>query len=226
MTTTTDPTCLDPNAGTATLTVTVGPPPYVITLKKGGILEPGYPDTVNVSPFVATGLDFGNYSFDVYNIDSCNIDINPFMLNEPTGCCPTSCTVTGGPGGNVCPATEAIFGGTTSGGTCTTPTYSWAIISNTSGASIVGSSTGASVTVSSGTTCGSYTIESTVTCSGCSPLLCTQVVNVVDNTQPTITTCAVTRNLEGCNTSVITGPNFSTTTTSSTEAVFEIDARL
>ena len=215
VTTTTDPTCLDPNAGTATLTVTVGPPPYVITLKKGGILEPGYPDTVNVSPFVATGLDFGNYSFDVYNIDSCNIDINPFMLNEPTGCCPTSCTVTGGPGGNVCPATEAIFGVTTSGGTCTTPTYSWAIISNTSGASIVGSSTGASVTVSSGTTCGSYTIESTVTCSGCSPLLCTQVVNVVDNTQPTITTCAVTRNLEGCNTSVITGPNFSTTTTSS-----------
>jgi len=46
-------------------------------------------------------------------------------------------------------------------------------------------------------------------------------INVDDTTAPTITTCAVTRNIEGCNTSDITGPAFSITTASSSEAVFE-----
>src|SRR5688572_32557919 len=38
---------------------------------------------------------------------------------------------------------------------------------------------------------------------------------------PTITSCAVTRNLEGCDVSVITGPVYSATSASSTEAEFE-----
>jgi hypothetical protein len=49
---------------------------------------------------------------------------------------------------------------------------------------------------------------------------CAQTINIT-NTAPLISTCAVTRNIEGCNTSAITGPVFSTTSTTSTEAVFE-----
>jgi hypothetical protein len=44
---------------------------------------------------------------------------------------------------------------------------------------------------------------------------------VDDNTPPTITTCAVTQNIEGCTASAITGPAYSTTTATSTEAEFE-----
>src|SRR5688572_3247499 len=42
-----------------------------------------------------------------------------------------------------------------------------------------------------------------------------------DTQAPTITSCATQINLEGCNTSVITGPAYSVTVTSSSEAVFE-----
>jgi hypothetical protein len=219
VTSTSNPTCLDPNAGSATLTVTVGPPPYVIMLKKAGVPQPGFPDTTNVNPYNVTGLDFGNYTLEIYNVDSCNIDINPFTLTEPTNCCPTTCTITGGPGGNVCPNTQASFGATADN--CTSPSYSWAIINNNTNATISGSSTSSTVTVNNGTTCGTYTIQSTLTCSGCDPVVCTQVVNVVDVTDPVITTCAVTRNIEGCNTAAITGPAYATTSASSSEAEFE-----
>ncbi|MBK7761984.1 MAG: hypothetical protein IPI46_01255 [Bacteroidetes bacterium] len=44
--------------------------------------------------------------------------------------------------------------------------------------------------------------------------------NVNDNIAPVISTCAATRNVTGCNTSVITGPAYSTTTASSSVAEF------
>lgn len=50
---------------------------------------------------------------------------------------------------------------------------------------------------------------------------CVQIINVDDNGLPTLTTCPVTRNIEGCNTSAITNPPYSTTTAAATEAVFE-----
>ncbi|MBK8923812.1 MAG: DUF5011 domain-containing protein [Saprospirales bacterium] len=50
---------------------------------------------------------------------------------------------------------------------------------------------------------------------------CEQTINVDDNTMPTITTCPVTRNIEGCNTGAITGPAYSTTSAASSEAEFE-----
>ena len=43
----------------------------------------------------------------------------------------------------------------------------------------------------------------------------------IDNTGPSIITCAVSRTIDGCNTGAITGPVFSGTTQASTEAVFE-----
>ncbi|MGB4849692.1 MAG: hypothetical protein WBP41_17335, partial [Saprospiraceae bacterium] len=49
----------------------------------------------------------------------------------------------------------------------------------------------------------------------------THTLTAIDNTNPVIITCAVTRTIEGCNTSAITTPPFSSTTTASTESVFE-----
>ena len=50
---------------------------------------------------------------------------------------------------------------------------------------------------------------------------CTQTINVDDTIAPTITACAVTRTIEGCNVEAITGPVYSATTAASSEAVFE-----
>ena len=50
---------------------------------------------------------------------------------------------------------------------------------------------------------------------------CTQTINVDDTVNPVISTCAVTRNIEGCGTSAITGPGYSTTSAASSESVFE-----
>ncbi|MBK6824803.1 MAG: hypothetical protein IPG87_18185 [Saprospiraceae bacterium] len=50
---------------------------------------------------------------------------------------------------------------------------------------------------------------------------CNQTINVDDTQAPTITTCAVTRNIEGCNTGAISGPVYSTTPATSSEAEFE-----
>ena len=50
---------------------------------------------------------------------------------------------------------------------------------------------------------------------------CEQIISVIDDIYPTITTCAVTRNFEGCNTGVITDPPFSAISVASSEAVFE-----
>ena len=69
---------------------------------------------------------------------------------------------------------------------------------------------------------GSVTVTFTYT-SSCAPLTttCSSTFTVLADAAPTIASCAVARNIEGCNTSVITGPPFSATTASSSEAVFE-----
>ncbi|MDX1408932.1 MAG: hypothetical protein R3330_12380, partial [Saprospiraceae bacterium] len=50
---------------------------------------------------------------------------------------------------------------------------------------------------------------------------CDQTINVNDSTDPVITSCPVTRSIEGCTTADITGPAFSTVTAVSSEAEFE-----
>lgn len=76
------------------------------------------------------------------------------------------------------------------GGVCDTPGHSWSFVSNTSGASFVGATNGASVTVNVGNACsGSYTVRDTITCSGCtgaSTIVCDQAVTVSDTTAPVI----------------------------------------
>ncbi len=49
----------------------------------------------------------------------------------------------------------------------------------------------------------------------------TQTITAIDNTAPVIVTCATTRTIQGCNTTVITTPPFSATTATSSESVFE-----
>ena len=70
-----------------------------------------------------------------------------------------------------------------------------------------------------GLTAGSYTVVVT------DGNLCTQsitvVITVADATPPSITTFAVTRNIEGCSTAAITLPAYSAITANSTEAEFE-----
>lgn len=69
---------------------------------------------------------------------------------------------------------------------------------------------------------GSKTVTFTYT-SGCAPITstCNSTFTVATDGLPVLTSCAVTRNIEGCTTSNITGPAFSTTSAPSTEAEFE-----
>ncbi|MEQ1746860.1 MAG: hypothetical protein ABMA02_15615, partial [Saprospiraceae bacterium] len=69
--------------------------------------------------------------------------------------------------------------------------------------------------------CDSITVVFTATDSCTNAKTCTQKVYLRDTQMPTITTCAVTRDVEGCTTAAITGPAFSTTTAVSSEAEFE-----
>lgn len=85
VTNTVQPTCANPNAGSATLTITAGEAPYMITLKKGGVTQPGYPVNGYMSNvYTATGLDAGSYTFELKDVNNCNTDIDAFTLNPPS----------------------------------------------------------------------------------------------------------------------------------------------
>ena len=77
------------------------------------------------------------------------------------------------------------------------------------------------IDVASGTCPTVVTRKWTVTDACGNTTTCNQTINVDDNIAPAITTCPVTRNIEGCNTAAITGPAYSTTTATSSETVFE-----
>jgi len=83
---------------------------------------------------------------------------------------------------------------------CTTPAFTWTIINNTSGASIVGSNTGSSVSVNPGTKCGSYELQVSIACQTCTgnAIVCSKVFTTVDTTPPVITATGTTLTL-GCN---------------------------
>ena len=69
---------------------------------------------------------------------------------------------------------------------------------------------------------GSKTVIFTYT-STCAPFTttCSSSFTVATDTPPTLTSCAVTRNISGCNASAVTGPVYSITTANSSEAEFE-----
>ncbi|MBK8923810.1 MAG: hypothetical protein IPM81_20370 [Saprospirales bacterium] len=78
-----------------------------------------------------------------------------------------------------------------------------------------------SIAVPANATCGTYNatlmIRNMMGCMNTYNI----VVTVEDNVMPTITTCPVTRDIEGCNTGAITGPAYSTISAASSEAEFE-----
>lgn len=69
---------------------------------------------------------------------------------------------------------------------------------------------------------GANTVILTVTDSNGNIATCTSTVTVQDKIAPTIAKCAVTRNIEGCSTADIKGPDFSTVSAASSEEVFEL----
>jgi hypothetical protein len=88
------------------------------------------------------------------------------------------CSITGST--SVCPASTNVYSGPAEPGY----TYQW-IISGSG--TISGSSTGQTVTVVAGPTCGLYTLTLAASLNGCAGTPCTQVVNIVDNTAPAAT---------------------------------------
>ena len=96
--------------------------------------------------------------------------------------CPT-CDVSG-PTDPVCPGSTNNVHTVTVNGTCTSPSINWTITGN---GTIVGSTTGTSVTVTAGSTCNaSYTVTAHVTCSLCPETTCSDTVLVNDTTAPSI----------------------------------------
>ncbi len=216
VTSTTDPTCGDDHAGMAEITISddaaapVYTPtaPFTVDIKQSGVSIAGYPVMTNSNPYTATGLAAGTYDVEVTDANGCNVATDNFTLNPATGCCPTSCTVTGDPG-DICPGEETVFSYTVDGGSCSSPTYQWSFTANTSGASFVGGTTSSSVTVSSGNGCGTYTLQIEVLCAPGCTLTCSEMVNIVDIVPPVIGTCPPHEDYEGCGTDAITSLPYS-----------------
>jgi hypothetical protein len=85
---------------------------------------------------------------------------------------------------------------------CTSPTFTWAILNNTSGASFSSGNTGSSVQVNPGASCGSFDLQVTIGCQTCTggPIVCSKHVGVVDSSPPMITaTGTPSDGMLGCN---------------------------
>jgi hypothetical protein len=113
--------------------------------------------------------------------------------------CPT-CEVSG-PVGPFCPGSVAQQYSVTVNGSCPgQSTIDWALSNNTSGASFSGGSTGTTVSVNPGSSCGGFTLTSSFTCDNCgdTPVTCDLDATVVDNTPPVLSNVPTGSDL-GCN---------------------------
>ncbi|MBK9641385.1 MAG: HYR domain-containing protein [Saprospiraceae bacterium] len=129
-----------------------------------------------------------------------------------------------------CPETRAIEGCNT--GAITSPAYS-ATLATTTYAIFSGAPNNGDAIENCGITLVQYQDVASGTCpitvtrtwtisdaAGNSDV-CVQTITVDDTQNPVINACAVTRNIEGCNTGAITGPAYSETEANSSEAEFE-----
>ncbi len=158
------PTCINPNSASATLTVSTGTPSFVINLKKGGVTQPGYPVLTNANSYTATGLNSGSYTFETTDANSCNTDIDAFTVNEPANCCMPTCpaNVTIQCGSSTAPAQT---GAPTTVSNCGIITYSDNI---------------------TGGTCPLIQIINRTWVSSVTGVICTQTITVMDNIPPSI----------------------------------------
>ena len=129
----------------------------------------------------ATGLQDGSLP----NLGNTDRSLSAASVAAPPTC--NDITISGGDS-PVCPGTQIIHTATLAANVCTQPAYSWAITpgTNTSGASISGSTTSSSVTVNVGNTCGSYQICVTIICTE-GTVTCCKTVLVQDITPPSVT---------------------------------------
>ncbi|MBK6815953.1 MAG: hypothetical protein IPG82_10990 [Saprospiraceae bacterium] len=95
----TNPTCTNMNSGSATLNISAGESPFMITLKKASEIQPGYP-IMNWAPttFIAGSLMAGAYSIEVKDANLCNTDTSFFTIFsadtvKPVITCPSNITV-------------------------------------------------------------------------------------------------------------------------------------
>ncbi|MBK6824798.1 MAG: hypothetical protein IPG87_18145 [Saprospiraceae bacterium] len=129
-----------------------------------------------------------------------------------------------------CPETRAIEGCNT--GAITSPAYS-ATLATTTYAIFSGAPNNGDAIENCGITLVQYQDVASGTCpitvtrtwtisdaAGNSDV-CVQTITVDDTQNPAINACAVTRNIEGCNTGAISGPAYSATEANSSEAEFE-----
>jgi len=158
------PTCTSPDNGSATLTISTGTSPFMIRLNKGGITQPGYPVEINTNSYSATGLNSGSYTFETTDANSCNTDMDAFILNEPMNCCVPTCpaNVTVQCGSSTVPAQT---GSPTTSEGCGTITYSDII---------------------TGGSCPVIQVITRTWISSVTGVICTQIITVKDNTPPVI----------------------------------------
>ena len=162
VTNTVDPTCEDMEGGSATLNITAGESPYMITLKKAGVTEPGYPIMQAGTSYVGTGLDAGSYTFETKDANLCNTDIDAFTINAPQDCCLA-----------ICPDDVTVeCGDSTDPADTGSPT-------NTAGC---GTITYADVTV--GGDCPVIQVITRTWTSSTIGVICTQTISVEDHTSP------------------------------------------
>jgi hypothetical protein len=119
-----------------------------------------------------------------------------------------SCIITGN--NSVCPGSTNSYSAPAG-----LTTYQWSVIGS---ASISGSSTTASVSVVAGSTCGSYTVNLTVTDANTCSSSCSQTYSITDITPPTFTGSYVNIPL-GCNPATPSGSLGTATATDACGAV-------
>ena len=199
--------CFGGNTGAVNLTVTGTATPYTYawTASAGGVVPGGQSALQNLTNLVA-----GTYTVVVtgHTPNTC-IATTSITITQPAAALSVTGVVTGMlcAGGATGTITLTVTGGTTN--------YSYLWTASSGGVVPVGQATNKDLT---GLASGDYSV--TVTdAKGCTASL-TKTVTVAVNTAPVITTCPLTRNINGCSTSVVTGPVFSATTAVSSYAVF------
>ncbi|MBF2709926.1 hypothetical protein, partial [Flavobacterium soyangense] len=153
-----------------------------------------------VSTPVNVGPNFGGFTVTLKFINHPLVQTcaaSPLVISP-------NCIITGDT--DICPATTHTYSSTVTGVIGTT-THFWTVVSG--GATINGSNTGSTVSVTAASACGPFTLRDVITSNGCQHT-CEQTFNVVSS-KPVIANCPIGSAL-GCNP---TPPSCSQTVTAS-----------
>jgi large repetitive protein len=202
----TNESCNGDSNGTATATANGGTPGYTYTIT-GDSYGP-----VSNGTGIFTNLPAGNYTITLTDANGCQknapVSITTFEIPQ--------CSIAGLD--IVCPGSQ----GNTYTASAGMDAYEWVLISGS--AQIIGASNLAFVIVDAPLTCGSYTLDLTITKNGCSSK-CTYTVDVIDETNPEIMGVGPNQTIECSEAIIFSNPTFTDNCTlepsSSYEDVFE-----